>query len=228
MRTPTKLLRLSAIGAWILVCTLCFSPLAVMAADGGTTTDAVVAAPTAPAATPAPAPTAEPKADPQPAPKAEPKTEEKGQAWWQAVLMPVLSVLGMFIAAFLAAGLRKLVVLIEKKWSIDIPDSVEKMMYEKARWAIGWVEEKAEKRLLYGDGKKTESAAKVTEVVDLLEKFAQGIGYGEEWQRSKIEALAEGVLHLERDKSVGSNGDRGKKLTEKKRIATGEVATVEG
>ena len=132
------------------------------------------------------------------------------------MLVPVLGVIGMFIAAFLAAGLRKLVILIEKKWSIDIPDSVEKLMIEKARWALGWAEEQAEKRLLHGDGQKTEGAKKLTDVVDLLEKFANSLGYGEEWQRDKIEKLAEGVLHLERDAGVGSNGDRGAALTEKK------------
>ena len=185
-----------------------------------------------------PAPTTQPATKaPAPAPKVETKgtvtvtdtkkdeakkdapaaaTSEKEQSWWQAMLAPVLSVLGLFIAAFLAAGLRKLVQLIEKKWNIDIPDSIEKMMIDKARWAVAWAEEKAEKRLLYGDGQKTDGAQKVSEVVDLLEKFAQNLGYGEEWQREKIEALAEGVLHLERDKGVGSNGNRAAKLEEKK------------
>lgn len=138
------------------------------------------------------------------------------QAWWQALLMPVLGAVGIFVAAFLAAGLRKLVQLIEAKWNIDIPDSVEKLMYEKARWALGWVEEKAEKRLLYGDGKKTPGAEKLSEVVTLLESFAQNLGYGEEWQRDKVEALAEGVLHLNRNTASTSNTARDVKLTEKK------------
>jgi hypothetical protein len=145
---------------------------------------------------------------------------EKTQSWWQALLLPVLSALGLAIAAFFTAGLRKLVLLIEDKWSIDIPASIETLMTEKARWAVGWAEEQAEKRLLYGDGKKTPSAEKLTSVVDLLEKFASSLGYNEEWQRTKIEALAEGVLHVERGVVVGSDGARDVALTEKKKTDT--------
>lgn len=180
---------------------------------------------TAPAATPAPVvtptataptqPTAAPAAAATEKPAAAPVTTDQ-QSWWQALLMPVLSVFGMFLAAFLVAGLRKLVKLAEAKWKIDVPDSVEKLMTEKARWALAWVEEKAEKRLLHGDGQKTPGAAKIGEVVDLLQKFADGLGYGHEWQKDKIEALAEGVLHLERDKTIGSTGERAAALTEKK------------
>lgn len=138
------------------------------------------------------------------------------QTWWQSLLLPILSVVGMAVAAFLTAGLRKLVKLIETKWKVDIPDSIEKLMTEKARWTLAWVEEKAEKRLLHGDGEKTPGAQKIFEVVAILDRFAIENGYGKEWQRDKLEALAEGILHLERDKTIGSNGDRAAKLKEKK------------
>jgi hypothetical protein len=160
-------------------------------------------------------PAAAPAATATETPAAAPATPDQ-QSWWQALLMPVLSVFGMFLAAFLVAGLRKLVKLIEAKWKIDVPDSVEKLMTEKARWALAWVEEKAEKRLLHGDGEKTSGAQKIGEVVDLLQKFADGLGYGHDWQKDKIEALAEGVLHLERDKTIGSTGERAAALTAKK------------
>jgi hypothetical protein len=226
-------LRLGVFSAGLFALLLCFSPTFLVATDAFAqetkTAPAATAAPaSAPTTTPTVTPTAEPKPTPAKAatePAAEPPaSSDKEQSWWQALLVPVLSVVGMFIAAFLAAGLRKLVLLVEKKWSIDIPDAVEKMMYDKARWAVGWAEEKAEKRLLYGDGKKTDGAQKITEVVDLLEKFAQSLGYGEEWQREKIEALAEGVLHLERGKTVGSTvteAAREAKVAEKK-LATAE------
>jgi hypothetical protein len=162
----------------------------------------------------------EPKADAKDATKkdetAAAPTGAKEQAWWQAVLVPVLSILGLFIAGFLAAGLRKLVQLIEKKWNIDIPDSFEKIMMEKAKWALGWAEEQAEKKLLHEGGAKTEGAQKISDVVDMLFEFADKSGYGEEWGREKIKKLAEGVLHLERDKTVGSSGERAKKLEEAK------------
>lgn len=226
-------LRLGVFSAGLFALLLCFSPTFLVTTDAFAqetkTAPAATAAPaSAPTTTPAVTPTAEPKPAPtkaatEPAAKP-PASSDKDQSWWQALLVPVLSVVGMFIAAFLAAGLRKLVLLVEKKWSVDIPDAVEKMMYDKARWAVGWAEEKAEKRLLYGDGKKTDGAQKITEVVDLLEKFAQSLGYGEEWQREKIEALAEGVLHLERGKTVGSTvteAAREAKVAEKK-LATAE------
>lgn len=218
-------LRLGVFSAGLFALLLCYSPTIMLVNDAfaqDTKTPATMTVPaTAPATVPVVAPKVEPKADTKVETKIEHKdpppapTSNKEQAWWQALLVPVLGVIGMFMAAFLAAGLRKLVQLIEKKWSIDIPDSVEKLMIEKARWALGWAEEQAEKRLLYGDGQKTEGAKKLGDVVDLLEKFAQSLGYGDEWQRDKIEKLAEGVLHLERDQTVGSDGDRGTKLTAK-------------
>lgn len=220
LKTQTTALRLAAISAWLIICTLTLVPTGVLVSDAFAAPDAKPAASApAPASTPAAAPAPAPAAaTPAPAPAAAPAetkpepTSSEDQAWWQAALTPVLSVLGLFIAAFLAAGLRKLVQLIEKKWNIDIPDSVEKVMTEKARWAIAWVEEKTEKRLLHGDGKKTPSAEKISEVIEILTEFAQKLGYGEDWRRDKIEALAEGVLHLERDQSIGSNGIRAERL----------------
>jgi len=213
LRKKTFALRTGVFAAGFLALALCFSPTVILA------NDATVAAPTAAATTsaPAPAPTATPAATTTPTPAATPAPAPapKTQAWWQAMLVPVLSVLGLFIAGFLAAGLRKLVQLIEKKWNIDIPDTIEGMMYDKAKWAVGWAEEQAEKRLLYGDGTKTPSAEKLTQVVALLEAFAKSLGYGEEWQREKIEQLAEGVLHVERGTVVGSDGARGAALAAK-------------
>lgn len=219
LKNKKTLLRLSIVSVWLIACTLTLAPTGVLINNALAAPDAKVAATApapAPVAAPASAPTT-PVATPATAPAAAPTpTAEPEQTWWQAALVPVLSTLGLFIAAFLAAGLRKLVQLIEKKWNIDIPDSVEKLMTEKARWALAWAEEKAEARLLHGDGQKTSGAQKLSEVVDLLEKFAQGLGYGEEWRREKIEALAEGVLHLERDVTIGSSGERAAALAVKK------------
>lgn len=227
--TKTKLLRLTAsVGfvtlllciaptiAWINVGYAQPTPTAPVTTTGAVTTTQPAAVPAAaPAAAPVAAPEVATPAAPMAAPTPAPAALEQTQAWWQALLMPVLSVLGLFIAAFLTAGLRKLVQLMEQKWSIDIPDSIETLMTEKARWALAWAEEQAEKRLLYGDGKKTPSAEKLTSVVDLLEKFADSLGYGDAWQRDKIETLAEGVLHLERSAGVGSDGDRAAALKAK-------------
>jgi hypothetical protein len=208
-------LRASMVLAAIFGITLCMAPalIAHAAPDAQPAASAPAAkapAPAAPAAK-APAAPAAPAAA-APAAPAAPVASTNTQSWWQAMLVPVLSAFGLFLAAFLVAGLRKLTQLVEKKWNVDIPDSVEKMMYEKARWGVGWVEEKAEKRLLHGDGVKTPGAEKLSAVVDMLMKFADGLGYGDEWQKEKVEALAEGVLHLERDVSVGSNGKRGEAL----------------
>lgn len=138
------------------------------------------------------------------------------QTAWQAALVPALGAVGTFLAALLVAGLRRLVLMIEKKWKIDISDSVETMMYEKARWAVAWVEEKAENRLLHGDGQKTSGAQKMSTVVMILQNFANKLGYSQEWQTSKLMALAEGILHLERDVVIGSVGERAQRLEEKK------------
>jgi len=143
----------------------------------------------------------------------------KEQAMWQTILMPVLSVVALFVAAFVALGLRKLVQLVEKKWGVEVPASIEDLMASKARWAIAWAEEKAEDRLLNGDGKKTPGAEKAASVIALLEGVAQKAGYGEDWQKDKIEALVAGILHLNREGGesvIGSNGNRGTKLEEKK------------
>ena len=200
----------------VLAITLCVAP-----AVAQTTQPAAPAAKAAPAtkapAKVAPAPVAKaPAATPvaKVAPAAAPAKSEKTQTWWQALLVPVLSVFGLFLAGFLVGGLRKLVQLIEKKWNFDIPDQIESFMYEKARWGVAWAEELAEKRLLYADGKKTPSAEKLTQVVDMLMKTAEEKGYGKEWGREKIEALVEGVLHLERGISVGTDADM-EKRTEK-------------
>lgn len=210
-------LRLMMAGIGIALGLLLFSPTIALHTDAYANDAKPAATKVAPASQPAAAPTATAPA-PAPAVKAEPAPASGDtQSWWQALLIPVLSALGLAIAAFLTTGLRKLTQLIEKKWNIDIPDSVEKLMAEKARWLIAWAEEKAETRLLKGDGVKTDGAKKLSDVVEALEKFAQNMGYGEEWRRDKIEQLVEGILHLERDQGVGSNGtDRGKKLEEKK------------
>jgi hypothetical protein len=148
----------------------------------------------------------------------------KEQAMWQTVLMPVLSAVALFVAAFVALGLRKLVQLVEKKWGVEVPASIEDLMASKARWAIAWAEEKAEDRLLNGDGVKTPGAEKAASVIELLEGVAQKAGYGEDWQKNKIEALVAGILHLNREGGegvIGSNGNRGTKLEEKKAANSG-------
>ena len=214
------MLRTSMVLAGILGLALCLAPAAVVyaAPDAAAVTAPVapaVAPATAPAAAPvAAAPAATPAAAAPAAPAAAP--EPVTQAWWQAALIPVLSFLGLFLAGFLVGGLRKLVKLIETKWNIDIPDAIEKLMYEKARWGLGWAEEQADKRLLHGDGVKTPGAEKLSSVVDMLLKFADSMGYGEEWTKDKVEALAEGVLHLERSTTATSNIKRDAKITEKK------------
>jgi hypothetical protein len=139
------------------------------------------------------------------------------QTTWQAALVPVLGAIGTALAAFLVGGLRKLVLIIEKKYKIDVSDTIEAMMYEKARWAVAFVEEKAEKRLLHEDGVKTSGAQKMAEAIGLVQSFANTLGYGSEWQTNKIKSLIEGVLHLERDVVIGSVGTRANKLTEKKK-----------
>lgn len=165
----------------------------------------------APVATPATTTVEVPAATPAPAPSG------KVQKWWQSALEPVLYAFALFLSAFLVAGLRKLTKLVEKKWSVEIPDSVERMMTDKARWAVAWAEEKAEQRLLYGDGQKTPGAQKIHTVTNILQEFAESIGHGQEWQRDRVEALAEGVLHLERDVAVGSpEGARADALAAKK------------
>jgi hypothetical protein len=140
---------------------------------------------------------------------------EPQQQWWQAALMPVLSAVGMAVAAIVAGAIRKLAIVFEKKFNIDIPDSIEESMTKKAHQLIASAEEKAEERLLYGDKKKTPGAEKTTAVIKELEGHAKRLGYGEEWREDRIENLIKGVLHLGRDVSIGSNGhspDRKKKL----------------
>ncbi|MGD9209307.1 MAG: hypothetical protein PVI90_00955 [Desulfobacteraceae bacterium] len=139
------------------------------------------------------------------------------QTAWQAALMPILGAIGTALAALLVGGLRKLVLIIEKKYKIDVSDTIETAMYEKARWAVAFVEEKAEKRLLHEDGVKTSGAQKMAEAIGLVQSFANTLGYGQEWQYGKIKSLIEGVLHLERDVVIGSVGTRAEKLAEKKK-----------
>lgn len=216
IKKRTCVLRLTALSVFLFCSALTYTPLIVFAQNDKPAATSEAMGPVAPKTTKLPATEA---AIPQPPPKEivvtpdvdKPKTDTH-QAWWQAILVPVLSILGIFISALLASGLLKLCKLIEKKWNVDIPDSIEYMMAEKAKMLVGWAEEKAEKRLLYGDGQKTAGAQKTTEVVEMLEKFAESLGYGHQWQKDKIEQLVLGVLHLNRDKTIGSAGDRAKQL----------------
>ncbi|MBU1891186.1 hypothetical protein KJ782_06930, partial [Patescibacteria group bacterium] len=173
-------------------------------------------------ATPAPAP-----AVVAPATAAAPATAPTAaapatQTWWQALLMPVLGVVGLFLAAFLTLGLRKLTQLVEAKWNVDVPASVEQLMQDKARWAVGYVEELAQKRLLHGDGQPTPGAEKLNTATKLLEDFAASMGYGKDWQRSKIEALVEGILHVARPATASDEAlaTRATALTEAAKKAT--------
>lgn len=194
--------------AAVFVLCLAVSPL-VFAQDAAPKKDAVVqVAPVKDAAAPAPTPIPAPVATITPvvAPVA-----ETTQTWWQALLLPVLSALGLALAAFLTIGLRKLVQLIERKWSIDIPNAVENQISIQAQLLLAWAEEKAENRLLNGDGKPTPGAEKITSVVNALEAFVAARGWSKEWQRDKLEMLAEGILHMERSDNAGigtTSGDR--------------------
>lgn len=199
--------------AWLLSTLLVLAP--ALHYSHAHADDAAVAAEVQPTSAPATAPTTEPAATPAPAPAAAPSG--KVQKWWQSALEPVLYAFALFLSAFLVAGLRKLTKLVERKWNVDIPDSVERMMTEKARWAVAWAEEKAEQRLLYGDGQKTPGAQKISDVTKILLDFADSLGHGHEWREEKVRALAEGVLHLERDVAVGSpEGARADALAAKK------------
>lgn len=149
-------------------------------------------------------------ADPTPAPVT--------QKWWQALLIPVASALGLVVAAFIAAGLRKLVQLLEAKFKIDIPVQVEDLLAEKAKQLVAWGEEQLEKRVLHGDGVKTPGAETITKVKDALWKVADSMGYGKEYTDEKLTQLIEGVLHLNRAGSegvIGSTGERAAAITAK-------------
>lgn len=146
---------------------------------------------------------------------AEPVKEAVKQELWQVVLMPVLSTLALLIGLLLTVGIRKLSKLVEEKYKIDIPDVVENMLSNKALQLVAWAEEKAEDRILHGDGKQTPGAEKAKQVIDALEKYAEIMGYGKEWQREQLDQLVHSVLHLERDSRVGSTGNRASALKEK-------------
>lgn len=140
------------------------------------------------------------------------------QKWWQALLLPVASALGLVVAAFIAAGLRKLVLVLEAKFKIDIPIQVEDLMVEKAKQLCAWGEEQLEKRVLHGDGVRTPGAETVTKVKDALWKVADSMGYGKEYTEEKLTQLIEGILHLNRAGSegvIGSTGERAAAITAK-------------
>lgn len=222
MTSKVKTFRIAMIGAGTLLFLLLLSPTVVLHSDAyAQPTSAPVVKVTSPKVTltaPTTTLTATPvdaKIVPAPTAPVEKKADNQ-QKWWQALLMPVLSALGLIIAAFLTIGMRKVTQLIEAKWKIDISESNEKAMAEKARWLVAWAEEQAEARLLNGDGIKTPGAEKLSAVVDTLFAFADKAGYGEDWTRDKITKLAEGILHLERDAGIGSEGTaRGSDLTVK-------------
>lgn len=140
------------------------------------------------------------------------------RALWQTLLLPVISVVGLFIAAFLTLGLKKLTQLVEAKWSVDVPQAIEDLMKDKALQLCAWAEEKAEDKLLHKNEKPTSGAEKADMVVNALLAFAESMGYGKEWQKDKVEQLVAGVVHLNREGSagvIGSNGTRGKEIEAK-------------
>jgi len=147
------------------------------------------------------------------------------RALWQTLLLPVVSVIGLFIASFLTLGLKKLTQLLEAKFKIDVPTSIEDLMSEKALQLVAWAEEQAENRLLHGDGKPTPSAEKADMVVKALTQFAEGLGYGKTWQADKIKQLVEGVLHLNRAGSEGVVGSEGARAAALATVVT-KVAAV--
>jgi hypothetical protein len=122
----------------------------------------------------------------------------------QAALMPILSTLGLVIATFVGAGVKKLASIFEKKFNVDIPDALEESMARQARRLVAAAEEKAEKRLLYGDKKDTPGAEKAAMVITSLGDYAKRLGYGPEWQKERIENLVDGVLHIDRDVVIGT------------------------
>lgn len=140
------------------------------------------------------------------------------QKWWEALLIPVLSAVGLVVATFIGLGLKKLTQLLEAKFKVDIPVQVEDLMVNKAKQLIAWGEEKMENRLLHGDGQKTPGAETIKNVKDALWKFADGLGYGQQYTEEKLVQLVEGILHLNRAGSegvVGSTGERAQALTAK-------------
>lgn len=140
------------------------------------------------------------------------------RALWQTLLIPIVSVVGLFIAAFLTLGLKKLTQLLEAKFKIDVPQAVEDLMSEKALQLCAWAEEKAEDKLLHKGGTPTPGAEKADQVVNALLAFAENMGYGKQWQRDKVEQLVAGIIHLNREGSagvIGSNGTRGQELAAK-------------
>jgi hypothetical protein len=217
-------LRAAAFCIWVAVTGLTIgAPLVSIAADAQPTAavgDAAV--PAAPAVPVDAMVTAAPVAPVAPVPTVEAPAAPKEQAWWQAALLPILSALGLGIAAFIGAGLRKLTQLMEAKWKIDIPDRMVDMLIKEAKHLAAWAEEVAEDRLLNGDGVKTPGAEKFSGVVDGLETFAKARGWDKEWRRAQLEKLATSVVHLERsgDTGVGTtNGDRKKALDAAKSAA---------
>ena len=137
------------------------------------------------------------------------------KALWQTLLLPVVSVVGLFIAAFLTVGLKKLTQLLEAKFKVDVPQAVEDLMKDKALQLCAWAEETAEDKLLHKNGTPTPGAAKGEQVVNAVLAFAESMGYGKQWQRERVEQLVAGVIHLNREGSegvIGSNGTRGAAL----------------
>lgn len=201
-------LRLGAVFVGLFVTMLWLVPLVAWAATDAATVAASlpVVAPVAPAA-----PTTVPVVTPVPA-------VNGSKALWQTLLLPIVSVLGLFIAAFLTLGLKKLTQILEAKLKIDVPQAVEDLMKDKALQLCAWAEEKAEDKLLNKGGTPTSGAEKAEQVITALLTFADSMGYGKQWQREKVEQLVSGIVHLNREGSegvIGSNGNRGKELAEK-------------
>lgn len=150
------------------------------------------------------------------APTVAPVVANGSRALWQTLLLPIVSVVGLFIAAFLTLGLKKLTQLLEAKFKIDVPQAVEDLMKDKALQLCAWAEEKAEDKLLHKGEKPTSGAEKADQVVNALMAFAESMGYGKQWQKEKVEQLVSSVVHLNREGSqgvIGSNGSRGEALT---------------
>src|SRR5512136_668031 len=148
-------------------------------------------------------------------PTVAPVVASGSRALWQSLLLPIVSVIGLFIAAFLTLGLKKLTQLLEAKFKIDVPQAIEDLMQEKALQLCAWAEEKAEDKVLHKNEKPTAGAEKADQVVAALMMFAEGLGYGKQWQKEKVEQLVAATVHLNREGSagvIGSNGSRAKEL----------------
>lgn len=151
------------------------------------------------------------------------------QHWWMPLAQYGMETLGFVLATLILAGIAKLIKIFEAKTKIEVPLAVENLVKERAALLIAAAEEKAENRLLHGDGIRTPGVVKCEEVVEQLLKFVNKLGYGAEWQKEKLTEVVNGLLHLNRTENpgVGSVGTRLKILTAKEQEAQAAAKAAE-